>query len=1119
MAIYNSFRKPKIINTDSNIPLSIKKIFRSQMELDISDKTSLSFGDLALINKENLAIFIDGEYKLIGANSSGNGGGTVHKFNAISGTATSVNVKNGDYVVVSIPSSHSNSFSLNIKTEDNQEYAYTYKMFVYQDAYRWWESTTPEVVFYITNNMPILLRSPYESKFSKNIDVFTSSQTNYNQYFYTEPGDIIDIRPSKDWTRNFILYQKASNYLVKTVTFNSGNEFRGGKYLVDKDFNLKQIVEPLVYLTSPSIENSQSLITRSNVATNEYALGVYDLCGGNSINISKNTTDNYILAEVNLASGPVKDALDLKADKTEIGSYVVGEIIQSDYDPGVNFLRADGSIVSQSDYPELFNEVGIIGDLGPSFGLSWNYISGSQALIGGKSTNRISKNTFSVGSTWINRYFIPSNNGLFYSDDGEIWTWIDIPGAGMLSNIIIGFSYCLAVSPSGVFKSSNHGIVWTKITDSLPHPNDANIEYGSSIIISTGSYGEGIIKRSADYGNTWSDISIPEITGDIRGLVSISNDWQTWVILRDTLNGGVYKSTDNGLTWTRIESLFQVCPTVEAINIENNNNWLAFGANKLYRSTDAGLTWTNIITFSGTNYIRSINGYDYNWVIFTTNSNGAVFVTYDNWNTYKTIYATHPNGGLIKNGFYGSGNFICVGQYGAEGIYVSKKSVQYDHLVNFKLPTGGSKGYIRKDNQKIIPAIKPDIDKSISEVLLKIQDIENELPKVGDILTTSRKPSSKYLSTNGELIEKEQYHDLFKKIGYIGNGDDGSYDPNLWAEGELLFTNEWKYPWAATTDKVNKVFIIVDNTVFKSIDAGLTWTEISPPTIDEAYSDSIKYINGKLFVGYNNGKFDLSLDDGKTWTTHSNPDYQTEWRIKDFLILDDNTLIVAGISSGSDNMKIIHDSDPAWHSPTNPAGLEYMPIYSMGKSDSSIIACNRNGIFRSTDGGMVWTMVMDLSDITGSYNSFVKYHDGVWILIKAKKILRSTDDGLNWTEVYTMPFNFYGPFDVDANGVWMVGSQGGTWQTIRSEDNGLTWTNLTLYTGFKIGSDSNFNNYDTFNILINVYPGRWISNTVHNGDTHMFYTHLKMDYDQSLYFELPLISNSNNMKTYIKALP
>ncbi len=280
---------------------------------------------------------------------------------------------------------------------------------------------------------------------------------------------------------------------------------------------------------------------------------------------------------------------------------------------------------------------------------------------------------------FIKRNFV-SNNKL---KKGASISWVGIgPGniGGRIRSIIINPSnsneIVVGSVSGGIWKTTNGGVSWSpKLDTQDPIAIASMLLVGSSTIYAgTGEawgnidavYGGGIYK-STDFGDTWT--LLPSTVG--------SNIWKfkNVLVLRSDpsgniyavtkaynskggvgdyqLDGGLYKSTDGGTSWTRISSsdfatnyfnpsdVIPISSSVILFAVKRNGS--AWGG--IYRTTNGGSNWVKI-----TSGLPSSN---YNRISMAQDPNNS-----------SVVYA------VIESTVYGSPD------YGLKGIYKSTDSGQ-----------------------------------------------------------------------------------------------------------------------------------------------------------------------------------------------------------------------------------------------------------------------------------------------------------------------------------------------------------------------------------------------------------------------------------------------------------
>jgi photosystem II stability/assembly factor-like uncharacterized protein len=164
----------------------------------------------------------------------------------------------------------------------------------------------------------------------------------------------------------------------------------------------------------------------------------------------------------------------------------------------------------------------------------------------------------------------------------------------------------------GVFMSSDGGATWAKtlyidddtgVSDLAIDPQSPNVLYAAAYMRRRTVFGyngggpKSGLYRSTDSGKTWSKLTkgLPE-SGDVgRCAVEVyrKNSNIVYALIEHMTQGGVYRSDDKGATWTRMSDTNPRPSYYSQIRIDPNNDtkiWV-LGA-PLYMSEDGGRTFT-----------------------------------------------------------------------------------------------------------------------------------------------------------------------------------------------------------------------------------------------------------------------------------------------------------------------------------------------------------------------------------------------------------------------------------------------------------------------------------------------------------------------------------------------
>ena len=176
----------------------------------------------------------------------------------------------------------------------------------------------------------------------------------------------------------------------------------------------------------------------------------------------------------------------------------------------------------------------------------------------------------------------------------------------------------------GVWKTADHGATWTPLTDTQKSlaigaiaidPTNPNVIYagtGEANNSCDSYFGAGILK-STDGGATWTLIAATPFANSSISRI-IVNPTNSSILLAANTSGaggfvcygvgatvGVWRSTNSGVTWTRVLGTTQTAVTSHThdLVIDPSNSSILYAGvyqSGIWKSTNGGVSWTHLTT-------------------------------------------------------------------------------------------------------------------------------------------------------------------------------------------------------------------------------------------------------------------------------------------------------------------------------------------------------------------------------------------------------------------------------------------------------------------------------------------------------------------------------------------
>ena len=472
---------------------------------------------------------------------------------------------------------------------------------------------------------------------------------------------------------------------------------------------------------------------------------------------------------------------------------------------------------------------------------------------------------------------VSTGRGVYKTTDaGKTWSFAGLYNAGQIGAVRIHPSDPNTVwvaangdifkpnADRGVFKTTDGGRTWKKtlfLNDSTGamdvelQPGNPSVVYAwmnrierKPWSIISGSR-EGGMFRSTDGGETWTRVrtGLPsELIGKGNMAVTAANPARVYALVEAKPGGGLYRSDDAGLNWTQVNAtpaLVQRPFYYTTLGADPTNADVVYaGAEGFFKSTDGGRTMMSMRTPHGDNHDIWVNPNDANTMIQA--NDGGANVSFDGGRTWSTQM------NQVTSEIYG---------------------IWIDNAFPYKLY-----GAQQDNSTTIMTSIATPYDLTAWR--------EGPGCETGPIIPHPSDPNIVYGNCKGQF----EYMSM-------ATGQTRSY----WVGAQSLYGNDGKdlilrfqrtTPMATSPHDPNIVYY-GSQKLHRSRDKGVTWETISgdltwnPPhaqgasgqpitrdvTGEEFYSTLYAITEspheaGVIWTGANDGPFHITRDNGKTWT-------------------------------------------------------------------------------------------------------------------------------------------------------------------------------------------------------------------------------------------------------------
>jgi hypothetical protein len=187
-------------------------------------------------------------------------------------------------------------------------------------------------------------------------------------------------------------------------------------------------------------------------------------------------------------------------------------------------------------------------------------------------------------------FYVAISTVIFYSSLNAQWIQTDGPGSPVVSMAVNGTELYAGTTTQrgtgGVYQSTiTNPMVWTPVNSGLVNRYVTALGVHNSILFA-GTFPSGPLYRYS--GTTWDTVSL----GNNTYVMSFAS--QDNMFFAGTFLLGVYRSSDQGISWTQVNTGMQAFPSAQCFALKENNLFVGTSDSGIYRSTNYGSNWQRV---------------------------------------------------------------------------------------------------------------------------------------------------------------------------------------------------------------------------------------------------------------------------------------------------------------------------------------------------------------------------------------------------------------------------------------------------------------------------------------------------------------------------------------------
>lgn len=469
--------------------------------------------------------------------------------------------------------------------------------------------------------------------------------------------------------------------------------------------------------------------------------------------------------------------------------------------------------------------------------------------------------------------FVTTSSGIFRSNDYG-FNWTKVYNSQVNSLTFIDTFLIAGTQSYGVIRSDDKGLNWVQSNNGIDNLSISLVYEADGILIASaaGASGSGVF-RSVDSANSWVRLDPYQFAWNAEGITYNNGILYAF----DFGNSAkVYKSTDLGLTWFLPAGATNPADIIQSIYSVDNEIYVGTYGLGLYKSTNEGVTWTQMNNGIINKDILSVNGSD---SLIISSSFGGINITYNKGIIWNNLSQGLNNSSVTS--LLSVGNNLFAGTYGS-GIFRSIDNgetwVKLNHPNLYV-------GDLLHEQNRIYAIISESYDGPRVCWSLDLGETWNYSTFTGSF--TSLVAPGEYLLAGSQfgLYRSSDYGQSWTQVT---NGIPSNIVVTSMSSKDsvVLFTNgtngvyrssdygsSWQFVSISGLSSARKVEFIDDrvyvgssqvNFLFESLDDGLNWSQVQIPLFNSDVAALYGYENYK-FVGLSNNGVLISSNFGGNW--------------------------------------------------------------------------------------------------------------------------------------------------------------------------------------------------------------------------------------------------------------